>query len=42
MYWKKGKAAEACDKLIEMATKRWMDEDKIIDDITVVIVFLEN
>lgn len=30
----------ACDKLIKEATEAWKKEDDVVDDITVIIVFL--
>ena len=38
-YYKSGEIQKAADKLVEEATRYWKEEDEIIDDITVVIVF---
>lgn len=32
-------AEEAVRKLTELATARWMDEERIVDDITIVVIF---
>jgi serine/threonine protein phosphatase PrpC len=40
-YWEKGKAEEACDHLVSQAVERWKEEDTVIDDITIVIVFFD-
>jgi len=32
----------ACEFLVEEATRRWIREDEIIDDITVIVMFLDN
>ncbi len=31
---------EACDILVQIASTRWMDEEDMIDDITVIVIFL--
>lgn len=40
-FWEKGDPEGACNLLIEEATKHWEEEDEVIDDITVIIVFLK-
>ena len=40
-HWENGKVADACEELVEEATKRWKEEDDIIDDITVIVIYLK-
>ncbi len=39
-YWEHRNPEGACDKLIAEAVRRWQKEDEVIDDITVVVIFL--
>jgi len=41
-FYLKDDISGAAEFLIEEATKRWINEDDIIDDITVILVFFEN
>lgn len=40
-HWQLGKIADACEELVTRATKKWKAEDDIVDDITVMIVYLK-
>ncbi len=39
-YWKEGNIREGMEKLVEEATRAWETNDCVIDDITVLLVFL--
>jgi serine/threonine protein phosphatase PrpC len=39
-YWEARDPEGACNALIEEATKHWKEEDEVIDDITIAVVFL--
>ena len=39
-YWEAKDPEGACDALIKEAIKYWKEEDEVIDDITIVVVFL--
>jgi len=39
-YFEKGGAQGAVNKLVEVATEKWQTEQGMIDDITVLVVFL--
>ena len=39
-FWETNNPEGACQKLIEMAVQFWETEDEVIDDITVIVVFL--
>ena len=41
-FYLKNDVVGASDFLVEEATKRWVKEDDIIDDITVIVIFLDN
>jgi serine/threonine protein phosphatase PrpC len=38
-YWQEGKAREACEKLVALATACWQREDDVMDDITIIVTF---
>lgn len=38
--WQSGNAESCCDKLVKEATIRWQKEDENIDDMTVIVIFL--
>ncbi|CAG9316791.1 unnamed protein product [Blepharisma stoltei] len=38
--WETGKTEACCDKLVKEAVMRWQKEDDSIDDITVIVIFL--
>ena len=40
-YWENNDPEGACNLLIEEAIKHWEEEDEVIDDITIIIVFLK-
>jgi serine/threonine protein phosphatase PrpC len=39
-FWMQGNPEGACDKIVKESVAHWKKEDEVIDDITVVIVFL--
>ena len=39
-YWENNNPEGACEKLIAESVKHWEEEDEVIDDITVIIIFL--
>lgn len=39
-YWLQGNPEEACNKIVKESVAHWKKEDEVIDDITVVIIFL--
>ena len=39
-YWYHNNAEMACEHLVRDATLHWKKEDNVIDDITVIIIFL--
>lgn len=39
-YWEAGNPEGACDRLLKESVAMWRREDDVIDDITVVIIFL--
>lgn len=39
-FYGKNDPAGACDKLIRDATNAWKKEDEVVDDITIIIIFL--
>jgi serine/threonine protein phosphatase PrpC len=41
-FWRRGDPEGACDKLIQEAVKNWEQEDEVIDDITVIVVFFSQ
>lgn len=41
-FYEKGDIEGACNKLIEEATLQWEEEDVVVDDITVVVIFFDN
>lgn len=38
--WESGKTEACCDRLVKEAVMRWQKEDESIDDITVIVIFL--
>jgi hypothetical protein len=40
-YWEKNDPQGACQKLTELSVEHWKREDEVIDDITVIVVFLK-
>lgn len=40
-YWERNDPEGACKKLVELSTEHWKREDEVIDDITLVVVFLK-
>lgn len=40
-FWESKDPLGACDALIEEATRRWRQEDDVIDDTTALVVFLD-
>lgn len=40
-HWENGKVADACEELVATATSKWKEEDDIIDDITVIVIYLK-
>lgn len=41
-YYIKNDIVGAAEYIVEESTKRWRKEEDVVDDITVVIIFLEN
>lgn len=41
-FWKEGKSEFACKRLVETAIEKWMEFGDYIDDISVVVVFLNT
>jgi serine/threonine protein phosphatase PrpC len=39
-YWEAGNPEGACERLVKESVAIWRREDEVIDDITVVIIFL--
>ncbi len=39
-FWLQGDPEKACEKMVNEAVAHWKREDEVIDDITIVIVFL--
>ena len=39
-YWQQGNPEGACDKIVKESVAHWKKEDEVIDDITVIVVFL--
>ena len=40
-FYKKNQIDEACDAVAQEAIRRWKQEDNVIDDITIIIAFLD-
>ena len=40
-YWEQNDPKSACDLIVKKSVENWKREDEAIDDITVIIVFLE-
>lgn len=42
-YYRANKLEEACDCLMKLAYERWtVEDDSVIDDITLILIFLNN
>eukprot|EP00357_Protocruzia_adherens_P032191 CAMPEP_0115046528 /NCGR_PEP_ID=MMETSP0216-20121206/48797_1 /TAXON_ID=223996 /ORGANISM="Protocruzia adherens, Strain Boccale" /LENGTH=581 /DNA_ID=CAMNT_0002429615 /DNA_START=83 /DNA_END=1828 /DNA_ORIENTATION=+ len=41
-FWEQDDPEGACERVIRAATQRWREEDEIVDDITMVVVFLDS
>mmetsp|Transcript_36037 Transcript_36037/g.26775 ORF Transcript_36037/g.26775 Transcript_36037/m.26775 type:complete len:97 (-) Transcript_36037:37-327(-) len=41
-YFEKGAPEAAANALVKLALQKWKEEEEVIDDITVVIIFLEG
>ncbi len=39
-FWAENDPEGACDKLVDEAVKHWHAEDEVVDDITVIVIFL--
>ena len=39
-YWEENNPEGACDKLISESVYHWQNEDEVIDDITLIVIFL--
>ena len=40
-YWEKNDPQGACKELTDLSVKHWEREDEVIDDITVIVIFLK-
>jgi len=41
-YWQAGDPDGACERISQESTRKWREEDEVIDDITMVIVYLDE
>lgn len=41
-YYYKNDPDGACDKLVKEATLAWKREDDVVDDITIIVIFLKS
>jgi hypothetical protein len=40
-YYLNGDIVSCCEDLYKMSCEKWMKEEEVIDDITIILVFLE-